>query len=760
MSKKMALEVFNETIPCKYWEPEDGVVFQGGYALDTETCRIDEKRPWLTPPFVVAAVYDGQRAFFLTRKTLAEFFRANWHLSIIMHNAAFDLKVMDMVLRGSSLNIYDLVDHNRVYDTWILSRLWRLATTGNPSAEGSGLDAAAQSLLGLTMQKNVTDRKGINIRTNFGQYIRNPEAIPDDHLTYLLGDVVATFRLYPVLERKIQQLRRNMSQTFGFVNFTFLDDQWNRHGLLTHHIQLRAAIALDRVTRNGLHVKTQGIENMRIAVETALREVKKSLLAFGYRPGENGCDLFMQKMLTRIEKREGITFDRTETGKISTSATCLEAWRHGDPFIGEYLEYKRLRQLSSTFLSKLVINHIHPGFDCLKTTGRTSSFGAINAQNLPRLEGIRECFIPSPGHVFIDADYAAVELATLAQATLTQFRQRSLMAEAIKQGADLHQLVAARMAGKAEGEVTKEEWQKAKAINFGKPGGMGDASLARYAQISYGVEMTEAEAKCFSEAWLNLFPEMRFFLNESSNLGEQIARLLGIHVQDYLTQTGRGGFDGFTSDMLGWMCRKALSETEPTTGHGRPYTEKELDYFWERAKTMTSRLPRKWQTAIDERLASPALAMEVSNHASRDSVLTLTGRLRANASYTARHNTIFQGLAADGAKLALWKLFRAGYRVVNFIHDEFLVEVPENENLTFHAEEIQRLMIEGMQEVVSDVLIGVEYAASRAWSKNAKAVCDDKGNLVTWKPPQEPAADEVLSLHVKQTVFCDAIPVG
>ena len=59
----------------------------------------------------------------------------------------------------------------------------------------------------------------------------------------------------------------------------------------------------------------------------------------------------------------------------------------------------------------------------------------------------------------------------------------------------------------------------------------------------------------------------------------------------------------------------------------------------------------------------------------RRGVFTLTGRLGAAAAYCARHNTVFQGLAADGAKLALWQLYRAGYRIVNFVHDEIVVEV-------------------------------------------------------------------------------------
>ena len=95
---------------------------------------------------------------------------------------------------------------------------------------------------------------------------------------------------------------------------------------------------------------------------------------------------------------------------------------------------------------------------------------------------------------------------------------------------------------------------------------------------------------------------------------------------------------------------------------------------------------------------------------------------------------MFQGLAADGAKLALWRLWRGGYRIVNFIHDEVLVEVPENEDLRQHAESIRGHMIAGMREVVPDVAVDVKYAASRRWYKQAEMVSHNDGSLGSWEP--------------------------
>ena len=97
-------------------------------------------------------------------------------------------------------------------------------------------------------------------------------------------------------------------------------------------------------------------------------------------------------------------------------------------------------------------------------------------------------------------------------------------------------------------------------------------------------------------------------------------------------------------------------------------------------------------------------------------VTTLTGRIRANTTYCAEKNTAFQGLAADGAKLALYNLMDAGFKLVGFVHDEIITEVPENT-----AKEMRRLqeeiMVNSMSLVVPDVKISVESTISPRYCK-------------------------------------------
>ena len=83
------------------------------------------------------------------------------------------------------------------------------------------------------------------------------------------------------------------------------------------------------------------------------------------------------------------------------------------------------------------------------------------------------------------------------------------MRDLINQGVDLHRHVAAMVLRKPEAEVAPEERQKAKAIDFGLPGGMGVRGLLEYAAKSYGVKLDMEESARWRTAWLALFPEMQ-----------------------------------------------------------------------------------------------------------------------------------------------------------------------------------------------------------------------------------------------------------
>lgn len=118
-----------------------------------------------------------------------------------------------------------------------------------------------------------------------------------------------------------------------------------------------------------------------------------------------------------------------------------------------------------------------------------------------------------------------------------------------------------------------------------------------------------------------------------------------------------------------------------------------------------------------------------------------SGLIRGACNYTVACNTPFQSRAAYGAKEALWQIARETYldrssdlygsRNVNFIHDECLVEVPE-EHASPAAARLKTVMEESMMVWTPDVPQSVVPALMRCWNKEAKPVLDDEGNLVPW----------------------------
>jgi hypothetical protein len=146
----------------------------------------------------------------------------------------------------------------------------------------------------------------------------------------------------------------------------------------------------------------------------------------------------------------------------------------------------------------------------------------------------------------------------------------------------------------------------------------------------------------------------------------------------------------------------------------------------------------------------------------------VSGRQRARCNYTNGANTGFQGIVADGAKEAIWRLFVAcylhpddateilwhprtywrevtsremlheacthlyGVRPVLFIHDEIIAEGP---HATAHlwAPAQALIMRDAMRTYIRDVKVGAKPALMWTWDKAAEPVYVD-GKLTVWEP--------------------------
>lgn len=118
-----------------------------------------------------------------------------------------------------------------------------------------------------------------------------------------------------------------------------------------------------------------------------------------------------------------------------------------------------------------------------------------------------------------------------------------------------------------------------------------------------------------------------------------------------------------------------------------------------------------------------------------------SGRVRGGTIYTERANTLFQGLGGDATKCAGFYLSKACYaqpnhvlygsRPVNYEHDAFLVEVPE-EGAHDCAIALSEVMIEGAKLFIPNFKLKADPLLCRRWSKEADEVRDSNGRLVPW----------------------------
>jgi hypothetical protein len=712
------------------WKRTDGRIF-GSFSFDTETTLIDKERPDLTPVFVLGAASDGQQGVFITRDCLVHFFQAHAQSTMICHNASFDLRVIAEVLRPA-MDIYQLVERNQVWCTMILARLHALATEGHTARGTCSLAHCARAYLGVELAKDSKDAEGDEVRTSFGKYLgQHPAKIPQEHLRYLGLDTLATWMLFAALQRRIKEVLARSHGVWGYVDERWLRDVVNRYGLLTHHVQLRASILMDALTASGIAVDQGRSGEKERKLRAVLEETKKRLRERGYLAGEKGSSKALQSLLSEFKRKSpDLPLATTPTGKWSTAGEDLAELALEDPFFADLALYRACDKLLTTYLRKLHRPRVHAKFGYLLETGRTCCGGGLNLQNLPKEKNeqdaaatVRGSFVPDEGDVFIDADYSQIELVVFAHALERQFRLGSTLAGLINSGQDLHRRIAGAVLGKPPEEVTKSERGSAKPVSFGRPGGMGPERLQRIARASYNLELSLEEVEQRIQAYHRLCPELDAFLTDEHDAGKVIAEVLDLTPAEYGAATGRwlSPHDPASHWPVGWlggMLLKVLREETPATRAGRAYTAEEIDYFWQRACSLPIELKPPLAAALVARKPGAGLHAAVRNWAGRRPVFTLTGRLRAGASFCSGRNCIFQGPAADGAILGMWRVWRAGYKLANFIHDQVVVPVKADDQVQEHAARIDALMIQGMGEVLPGMLVKVETCITRSLNKD------------------------------------------
>lgn len=305
------------------------------------------------------------------------------------------------------------------------------------------------------------------------------------------------------------------------------------------------------------------------------------------------------------------------------------------------------------------------------TTGRSTSYDP-NIQNLPRKGKVRECYVPREGFYYCSVDYSAQELVTFAQVMHWTIGHNAL-ADALNAGLDPHMMLAC---------------EQFLGIDY-------DEGVRRRKAGDVAVKDMRQKSKLFNFGFPGGMGPERFVETARNNDPPEI----------------------FTVEEA-----KAAREA------------------WFKQWNNDPRRYFRWVSSVlDSQDGAPWVQQFVSKR------IRGGGRYGPGVGFTDGANGFFQGLAADMSKAALFETVRRCYtepksalfgsRVVAFIHDELLVEVPI---VRAHdaAMETAAVMLEAAKKYCPDVQSKAEPCLMARWYKGAEYKVNDAGVLVPWEPEQ------------------------
>ena len=365
----------------------------------------------------------------------------------IAHNAKFDAKFIKHNL-GAELN--------GLFDTLLASQL----VGAGDIEERHGLESVASRHLNEIVDKSE--------RLSSWDF-----ELSEAQLEYAARDAAI---LLPLRERLIQRLRADSLIKVAQLEFECVMPVVDIElaGFYMHKDRWLDQLTIVEKRRGELAEQLQEV----LAEESAQGSL------FGG-PQREDINLDSHQQLTQALERLGIPVpDSTRNWKMQPLAAQY-------PVIATLLEYRTVQKALTSYgqnmidLINPVTSRLHADFRQIGApTGRFSCTNP-NIQQVPHTVEYRRCFSGYPTHrKLIIADYSQIELRILAE-----FSADRGFIDAFNSGADLHRVTASQVFNVPSEQVSKEQRDFAKRLNFGVVYGIG---AQRFSMMT-GLGVSEAE---------------------------------------------------------------------------------------------------------------------------------------------------------------------------------------------------------------------------------------------------------------------------
>jgi len=390
----------------------------------------------------------------------------------IAHNAKFDAKFIKHKLG---------VDLGGLFDTLLASQI----VSAGDIEERHGLSAVATRYLNESVDKT--------------EQVSNWDfELSEAQLQYAARDAAV---LLPLREKLIDQLKANSLVKCAQLEFECVMPVANieLNGFFMHKERWLDQLAI--------------VEKKRTLLADELQEILGKDAAQGslFGPPRANINLDSQQQVTEALTAMGIPLpDSTRNWKLQPLAAQY-------PAVAKLLDYRTVQKALTSYgqnmidLINPVTGRLHADFRQIGApTGRFACTNP-NIQQVPHAVEYRRCFSGHPdGRRLVIADYSQIELRILAE-----FSGDQGFIEAFNSGADLHRVTAAQVFNVALDQVSKEQRDFAKRLNFGVVYGIG----AQRFSLMTGVTVPAAEDVL--RKYFNTYRGLDNYLRDAANRAVQ-----------------------------------------------------------------------------------------------------------------------------------------------------------------------------------------------------------------------------------------------